>query len=125
MEAGARGYLRLSASIAELLESIARLLAGEVVFSPELAPAMFSRLAELTTERRRRRRLEALLLTSRELGILRLLAEDLSNKEIAQQQSLSVHTIKNHVHHILKKLGVRKRSEAVRMALERSWIEGG
>jgi DNA-binding NarL/FixJ family response regulator len=51
-------------------------------------------------------------LTAREREILRLIDDGCSNKEIAQRLSIEVTTVKNHVHHILEKLGVRRRAEA-------------
>jgi DNA-binding NarL/FixJ family response regulator len=53
------------------------------------------------------------MLTSRQVEILDLLAEGLSNKQIAQRLSIQVQTVKNHVHSVLVKLGVNRRSEAV------------
>ena len=51
-------------------------------------------------------------LTARELEIVDLVDRGLSNKEIAQQLHIEVATVKNHVHNVLEKLGVRRRSEA-------------
>ena len=84
---------------------------------------MFSRLADLARARRREERLEALNLTPRELEILRLIADGLSNKEIAARLYLSFHTVKNHVHNILEKLKVQHRSQAVEYAARRRWLE--
>ena len=56
-------------------------------------------------------------LTAREVEILKLLADGLSNEEIAQKLILSVGTIKTHAHHIYAKLGVRTRSQAVKRAI--------
>jgi DNA-binding NarL/FixJ family response regulator len=51
-------------------------------------------------------------LTSREIQILRLISQGLSNKEIARELGISVATVKNHVHSVLEKLGVQSRSQA-------------
>jgi LuxR family maltose regulon positive regulatory protein len=56
-------------------------------------------------------------LTGRELEVLKLLAEDLSNREIAQKLVLTVGTVKTHAHHIYAKLGVRTRAQAIKRAL--------
>ena len=83
---------------------------------------MFARLAELSRERKRSERVEALELTPREMEILQLIAEGMSNRSIAEQLSLSVFTVKNHVHHILEKLHVQDRREAVEHAYARHWL---
>jgi two-component system response regulator DegU len=62
------------------------------------------------------------LLSPRELEILDHIAQGMSNKEIAQALSVSVHTVKNHMTHILRKLSVRRRAQAVTYAMRRGWI---
>jgi two-component system, NarL family, nitrate/nitrite response regulator NarL len=68
-------------------------------------------------------------LTTRELEVLRLIDEGLSNKEIANALSIELTTVKNHVHHILKKLDVRRRTAAAararRLGLLRQGGPGG
>jgi DNA-binding NarL/FixJ family response regulator len=123
MESGARGYVPIASSLGDLRRSIATVLAGEVAFSPEITPLMFSRLAELSTEHRRSARWDGLALTARELEILTLIAQGLRNKDLAERLSLSLHTIKNHVHHVLKKLKAPNRAEAVRIAMRHGWLK--
>lgn len=122
LEAGASGYLLRDQSLSELRAALEDVCRGHTVCSPRIANSLFSRLAGLGRERRRRERLEFLTLTPRELEVLGLVAEDLSNSEIASQLFLSVHTVKNHVHKILETLGVRSRAAAVRYAIERGWL---
>ncbi|WP_286677646.1 response regulator transcription factor [Candidatus Aquicultor secundus] len=62
------------------------------------------------------------LLTDRELGVLKLAAQGKTNKEIADELSLSVRTIESHVGHIFNKLGVGSRTEAVILALKKGWV---
>jgi DNA-binding NarL/FixJ family response regulator len=81
-----------------------------------MAYLIFSRIAELALIRRVRPR-PASSLTAREAEILRLIAEGLSNKEIAQQLYLSLYTVKNHVHNILEKLPVNNRLQLMHYAL--------
>jgi len=123
MESGARGYVPIASSLGDLRRSIETVLAGEVAYSPEITPLMFSRLAELSTEHRRSARWDGLALTARELEILHLIAQGLRNKDLAEKLSLSLHTIKNHVHHVLKKLKAPSRTEAVRIALQHGWLK--
>lgn len=122
LDAGASGFLARDQSLAELRSAIAAIARGDRVCTPRLAGAMFARLARLGRERRRRDKLEYLLLTPRELEILRLVADGLSNQEIARRLYLSVHTVKNHVHKVLETLGVHSRWAAVQHAVERGWI---
>ncbi len=123
IEAGASAYVLKEASVNEMSLVIDQVLRGEAVCSPKIASTMFSRLADLARSRRREERLEALNLTPRELEILRLVADGLSNKEIAAQLYLSFHTVKNHVHNILEKLKVQHRSQAVEYAARRRWLD--
>ena len=123
IEAGASAYVLKEASINEMSVVIDQVLRGEAVCSPKIASTMFSRLADLARTRRREERLEALNLTPRELEILRLVADGLSNKEIAARLYLSFHTVKNHVHNILEKLNVQHRSQAVEYAARKRWLK--
>jgi DNA-binding NarL/FixJ family response regulator len=116
VEAGASGYVGKDASLDDLIAAIRAVSRGETICSPQVAHSVFSRVAELASERHRRQRLDFANLTAREVEILQLIADGLSNKQIAQQLFLSLHTVKNHVHNILEKLKVRRRSEAARYA---------
>ncbi|MES1241645.1 MAG: response regulator transcription factor [Acidobacteriota bacterium] len=121
-EAGARGYLFRDQSLGELRSSILAVARGETVCPPRIAQLLFSRLADLGCARRRRDRLDSLHLTARELEIVRLISDDLSNQEIARRLHLSVHTVKNHIHKVLETLKVESRRQAVRYAVEKGWL---
>jgi DNA-binding NarL/FixJ family response regulator len=122
LRAGANGYLFRDASLPELRTAIAEVAAGATVCTPRVADLLFSRLAELGRLRRRDAQLEALELTGRELEVLRLVAEGLKNGEIAARLHLSVHTVKNHVHNIIERLGVDGRWSAVSHACDKGWL---
>jgi DNA-binding NarL/FixJ family response regulator len=122
LEAGARGYLVRDQSLGELQAAIEEVARGEMACSPRLARCLFSRLGELGRARRRREELDFLQLTPREMEILRLIADGLSNQQIAGRLYLSVHTVKNHVHKILETLGVSSRWAAVTYAHQKGWI---
>jgi DNA-binding NarL/FixJ family response regulator len=123
LRAGARGYLFRDQSLEELRGAILEVAAGATVCTPRIAHLLFSRLAELGRERRRDERLDCLELTARELEILRLIGDGLKNQEIAKRLYLSVHTVKNHVHNILERLGVKSRWSAVAHACEKGWLQ--
>jgi DNA-binding NarL/FixJ family response regulator len=122
IEAGAGACVSKETSLKDLCRVVERVLRGEAIYSPRIAYSMFERLAELSRQRERSERVEALELTPREMEILQLLAEGLSNRSIAQRLALSVFTVKNHVHHILEKLQVQDRREAVEHAQARHWL---
>ncbi|HZF07982.1 MAG TPA: response regulator transcription factor [Thermoanaerobaculia bacterium] len=123
LEAGARGYVLREQTLPELQAAIERVVRGEAVVTPEAAHRLFRRLGELGRESRRRRQLEFLDLTARELQILGLIAQGLSNQEVADRLCLSIHTVKNHVHNLLERLGLTTRAEAVEYARARGWLQ--
>jgi DNA-binding NarL/FixJ family response regulator len=123
VEAGANGYVLKEASLDDLRMAIKLVACGETVCSPKIAYYMFSRLSELARQYRGTAAIESMPLTSREIEILQLIADGWSNKQIASHLSLSLFTVKNHVHNILGKLKVQHRSEAVEQAYERRWIK--
>jgi DNA-binding NarL/FixJ family response regulator len=110
-EAGISGYVTHDDSPADLVATIRSVNRGDLLCSPRVAGALLRRVATLASDRSAGR--HDARLTSRELEILRLLDEGLSNKQIARQLSIELATVKNHVHHILDKLGVARRGEAV------------
>jgi two-component system, NarL family, nitrate/nitrite response regulator NarL len=108
-EAGVLGYVTREQSLAELVTTIESVARGEVVCSPWMATVLLKRIQALAAQRPR----PGQRLTAREAEIIDLVAQGLSNKEIAAQLSIEVTTVKNHVHNILEKLGVSRRAEAV------------
>jgi RNA polymerase sigma factor (sigma-70 family) len=112
IEAGANGYVLKESPLSELLGVITAVNNKEMPCSPAVVASVFLRLSQLSRENRRRQIPLQTKLTQREREILRLVAADLGNKEIAQQLNLSLSTVKNHVHNILKKLQVHHRRGA-------------
>lgn len=123
IELGASGYVSKESSVQELSDAIGLVLQGGAICPPRLAYSAFSHLAKLASKHERSMRVEALQLTPRELEILQLIADGYSNKKIADELSLSIYTVKNHVHHILDKLQVKRRAEAVEHAYQRHWLQ--
>lgn len=124
IEAGLRGYVfEQRSSLAELRQLIRQVVVDEIACPPEVAYAMFTRLNELASEKWWIDRASSMKLTQREVEILELIAEGLCNREIGARLFLSLHTIKNHVHKILRKLQVQRRSDAVKYAYEKQWLK--
>lgn len=116
LQAGASGFLLKDVPAETLFEAVRVIAGGEAL----LAPAITRRLiAEFARLRPRQMRPEALSdLTPRETEILGLVAEGLSNHEIADRLVLSDETVKTHVSHVLRKLNLRDRALAVVVAYE-------
>lgn len=123
IEAGAQAYLPRDASLPVLRKTIELITTGEMNAGPEVAFALFVRLAELARAKRRMDVLESLALSTRELDVLRLIARGLGNRDIAARLSLSFHTIKNHVQNIFRKIDVNGRMEAVERARRHGWLD--
>ena len=108
-----RGHLHFrirSDSLAQLLDLIYRVGGGETLYSPRVAEVLIRRLADMANRPPLGKR--PLVLTSREHQVLALVGEGRTNKDIAEALSIEVYTVKNHVHSVLAKLGVRRRGEA-------------
>ena len=113
-EAGIAGFVTSDASVDELVAAIESVARGEALCSPSVAAALIRRLASLA--RRGQPASPIGPLTTREREILELIDEGFSNKQIAQRLRIELPTVKNHVHHILVKLGVSRRAEAAALA---------
>ena len=120
LEAGAWAVLTDRATTRELEQCVASAARGEVVLSPAMAGEVLQRIRRFSLVR-----VDGLpgvdavqSLTRREREILSLIARRLSNQEIARELVVEVGTVKNHVHSVLKKLGVASRHEAAAFGLE-------
>jgi DNA-binding NarL/FixJ family response regulator len=113
-EAGVAGYVTREASIRDLLSTIHSAARGELRCSPQIAAALSRRVAALAAERTAGRPYGGL--SQRELDVADLLALGLSNREITARLSIELSTVKNHVHNILEKLGVRGRADVAAWA---------
>jgi DNA-binding NarL/FixJ family response regulator len=109
-EAGVTAFVERSASIDDLVAAVGHGARGELRLSPRLGAALFRRVGALSQPDTPPRGTQ---LTAREREILLMLRNRLSNKEIAARLGLSLPTVKNHVHHVLAKLGVRRRIDAL------------
>jgi two-component system, NarL family, nitrate/nitrite response regulator NarL len=105
---GAAGYVPREGSLQDLLEGVRQVARGEAHYSPRLVPVLLQRFAARGAPREP----AAERLTARELEIVELIDQGLTNQEIAKQLYIELATVKNHVHNILEKLHLRRRTEA-------------
>jgi DNA-binding NarL/FixJ family response regulator len=110
LEAGAKGYILKEAPPETLLRAIEKVASGEGYVDPALMPALLTRDREE-------------MLTPREREILQLLADGMSNADVAGRLFISQETVKSHVRHILAKLEADTRTHAVAIALRESIID--
>jgi two-component system NarL family response regulator len=122
MKAGAAGYLLKEISIEEVGDAVRAVTRGERLVTPSLATKLISEFATIS-RRVSDRRLDAPQLTTRELQVLRHVAEGQSNREIAGRLGISENTVKNHVRNILEKLRLHSRMEAVLYAMRENLLE--
>ena len=110
---GVIGYVLKDASATEVAETIRAVAAGEAVCPPALSMLLFRSVAQRLTEPPILSWGADLGLSRREQQMVELLRERLTNKEIAARLNLSEQTVKNHVHHILRKVGAPNRSAVI------------
>jgi DNA-binding NarL/FixJ family response regulator len=124
IKAGAQGYLVKNIRSSELLDQLRGLRQGEAAITRRMAARILHEFqrgqASVGT-----RDASAHDLTARELEVLELVADRLSNKEIATRLVISEHTVKNHLKNILSKLHLRTRREAADYGLARGWVRPG
>jgi DNA-binding NarL/FixJ family response regulator len=121
LRAGASGFLLKDAPEEQLTAGIRIVAAGGSLFAPSVTRRLIERFAD-TYRSTPPPELEEL--TARELEVLRLIARGLSNTEIAETLVVSEHTVKTHVAHILRKLDLRDRVQAVVLAYESGIASG-
>ena len=119
LRAGAVGYLLKDTPSEQLFAAIRAAARGEAFIQPSVARKVVAEFARLT-ERKHHRRAQPLIepLSAREMEVLALVAEGLSNREIGERLFITAGTVKNHVSNILSKLGVRDRTQALLRAQE-------
>ena len=111
LKAGASGYLLKNTGLVQLIEALKELYNGGSPMSANIARKL---VTLFRSEQKETTKLE--VLSSRENEILQLLTKGLLYKEIADQLSISVSTVRQHIHHIYEKLHVQNRTEAINKA---------
>ena len=118
IEAGARGYLLKDSPPEEVLKAIRTVHEGESLIQPRVASRLLDRFSQLSQAPAAEE-----VLSSREVEVLQIIAKGAANKEIANELLIGESTVKTHVIHILNKLGVKGRTEAVAEAARRGIIQ--
>jgi DNA-binding NarL/FixJ family response regulator len=109
LDAGALGYLIKDASRTEILHAIREVSRGNAFFPSHVA----NKLAQLSHPTKTESEMNLDLLTDRELDVLILVGQGASNKQIAEELALSESTVRTHVQHILDKLDLENRNQAI------------
>jgi DNA-binding NarL/FixJ family response regulator len=115
IRSGAKGFLPKSVPVARLLTYLRGVEQGDAAITPAMTGRIMARLAQ-TEPREARPHAAVANLTERERDVLKELATGASNREIANRLFISEQTVKNHVSHILAKLGLKSRHEAADIA---------
>ncbi|HJR24242.1 MAG TPA: response regulator transcription factor [Acidimicrobiales bacterium] len=123
IKAGAAGYLLKEISIEEVAEAIRSVVSGQSLITPSMASKLLAEFSNLSKKAEARQAVPTPQLTSRELEVLKLVAQGMSNKEIAAELYISENTVKNHVRNILEKLHLHSRMEAVVYAVREKILD--
>jgi DNA-binding NarL/FixJ family response regulator len=119
LRAGARGYLTKDASAGDIQSAILTVAAGEAALDPAVQHHVVAALADPAAGAQRTASGESALpddLTRREAEVLKLIAQGLTNNEIAEHLVVSPTTVKSHINHLFTKAGIRDRAQAINYA---------
>jgi DNA-binding NarL/FixJ family response regulator len=125
LRAGASGFLLKDVPPEQLVAGIRAVASGDALLAPSVTRRVIEEFVSRPPESVRTPPPELAELTAREAEILRLLARGLSNAEIAKELVVSETTVKTHVAHVLMKLGLRDRVQAVVFAYEAGVVQPG
>jgi len=122
IDAGATAYLTKDATADQIIEAVRRASTGEVLIPVELFARAIARQRAVVTKKREREQLMAEF-TPRELDILHLLAEGLDTTAMSRRLGIAPHTVEWHVRHVIEKLQVHSKLQAVIAAARKGLIE--
>jgi DNA-binding NarL/FixJ family response regulator len=123
LAAGASGFLLKDVSAERLFDAVRIVAGGEALLAPSITRRLIEQFARMRPAPARTLAVQGL--TPRETQVLQLIAEGLSNPEIAARLVVSEETVKSHVSRVLNKLGLRDRTQAVVMAYESGLVIPG
>jgi DNA-binding NarL/FixJ family response regulator len=116
LRAGARGYLTKDASSGQIRDALERVISGQAAIDPAVQHHLLNAINSPSATPTDRARVFPDGLTHREVEVLTLIAQGLSNTEIADRLVVSETTVKSHINHLFAKTGVRDRAQAVAYA---------
>ena len=123
IQVGVAGFILKDATIDDFLHTIRMVAEGKKVLPTSLTDSLFSQIVEYAVKNGKADRLmKAVKLTQREHQVVNLIARGMSNKEIANELHIAVHTVKSHVHNILEKLALHTRLEIASFALTEGMV---
>ena len=125
LRAGASGFVLKDVSPADLVKAIRIVAAGDALIAPSVTRRLLGRFARAAAPTDPSFATAVDRLTERELEVLRLVAQGMSNREIAERLMLAEPTIKTHVSHLLLKLDLRDRAQLVMWAYESGVVQPG
>ena len=120
LEKGAIGFILKNAGKDEMLTAIRSVAKGDSYFSKEVSAVL---IEHLNKPRASKKRIEDIPLSARELEVLKLIVEENSNPEIAEQLFISIRTVDTHRRNLLEKLGVKNTAGLVKYAIQKGLIE--
>jgi len=118
VEAGASGFILKDATVQEFLGTIRSVAQGVNVLPPSLTGSLFSHVIESALKKTKGKLINAVRMTKREREVIVLIADGMSNKEIAQRLNIAIYTVKSHVHNIMEKLALHSRLQIAKYTHE-------
>ena len=116
VNAGVSGFVMKDATLEDLISTVRSVAQGGQVLPPQMATTLFARIATDAVVRGRPEALEAVRMTPREREVINLIAEGLSNKEIATRLEIATDTVKSHVRNVMEKLMLHTRLQIAAFA---------
>lgn len=120
LEAGATGYMLKNAGKEEMIDAIHTVANGDTYFSGQVSAKL---LEHITNPQSKKATSEDTRITEREAEILKLIAEEYSNAEIAEKLFISIRTVDTHRRNLLDKLGVKNTAGLVKYAIQKGFID--
>lgn len=116
VNAGVSGFIMKDATLDDLVNTIRSVANGQHVLPPAMTGSLFSQIARDAVARGRPEVLDSVRMTPREREVINLIAEGMSNKEIASRLNLATHTVKSHVRNVMEKLTLHTRLQIAAFA---------
>ena len=122
LKAGARGYLPKNTTRKELLNAIHTIISGEEYFNEQISKLIMKSVVK-SAKAEQNREVGKDDLTKREIEIIKLFAEGLSNQDIADKLFISVRTVESHKNHIMQKLGLKNNIDLIKYCIRNGILE--